>query len=173
MTSDPHLFKEIVVKAFAYRYGIDTFIETGTFRGAMVQAAKDVFKQVYSIELDPTLYIEARQKFESFPNVHIVNGNSADILKHLCGVIQEPTLFWLDAHYSGEGTARGEEDTPILDELHAIGRRSQADVILIDDARLFGMYDWPTLEEIQMVARLDKRIMTVEDNIIRLEPKSL
>lgn len=82
-------------------------------------------------------------------------------------------LFWLDAHYSGAGTARGFDETPILEEMQVIRKRHQPDVILIDDARLFGLYDWPSLEDLQLLCQLDRRIMTIEDDIIRLEPKSL
>lgn len=157
------------MKAMAQRYGIRIFVETGTFRGAMVQAVQHAFTEIYSIELEPLLFIEARQKFEHLRHVHILNGDSGALLPRLCGSIPEPILFWLDAHYSGEGTAAGE--IPLLVELEAIAKRGERDVILIDDARLLGTEGWPALEDIQALAPLDKCPMTIEEDIIRLEPK--
>jgi len=173
MTSNPHALKEIVVKAYAARYGIETFVETGTFRGAMVQAVISSFKEIYSIELDPMLHAEARQRFESFSHIHILDGHSAVRLGQLIEIIDKPTLFWLDAHYSGAGTARGNEDTPILEELSIIAAHPYPDVILIDDARLFGENGWPSLELIQNAINPARMLLTVEDDIIRLEPRQI
>jgi hypothetical protein len=58
-------------------------------------------------------------------------------------------LFWLDGHYSGHGTACGEQVSPILKELNIIKCQSRHDhCILIDDVRLFVDADgYPSLEE--------------------------
>jgi hypothetical protein len=64
-----------------------------------------------------------------------------------------PVLYWLDAHYSKGITARGDEEAPILVELATIAARHQpGDLILIDDARLFGLHPgYPTLGKIRKV----------------------
>lgn len=168
MDSPPHSVKEQIVLAYAKRYGIEIFIETGTFRGAMVQAVQHAFKHVYSIELDHGLYADAHQRFANLEHVQILHGFSSFYLRQICPTINKPILFWLDAHYSGEGTARGLEDTPIFEELDIISRRNQRDVILIDDARLFGSNGWPSLDD--LIASLDNlhREMTIQDDIIRI-----
>jgi hypothetical protein len=44
-------------------------------------------------------------------------------------------MFWLDRHYSGGFTAKGEKDCPIIEELDAISNGSHLKhSILIDDA---------------------------------------
>lgn len=60
-------------------------------------------------------------------------------------------LFWLDAHYSGKGTAKGDKESSISHELDIIKTLKNKDhVILIDDAREFtGKNDYPTLDEVK------------------------
>ncbi len=61
--------------------------------------------------------------------------------------IEGRCLFWLDAHYSGNGTGRGATECPIVEELKIIKSYSRNDhVILIDDAREFkGQNDYPPI----------------------------
>jgi hypothetical protein len=59
-------------------------------------------------------------------------------------------LYWLDGHYSGEGTAIGESVSPIHRELGIIRERyRKGDCILIDDARMFtGDDGYPPISEV-------------------------
>lgn len=56
----PHLIKQETVKEYAHKFSIDILIETGTYLGDMVFAMKDVFSQIYSIELDSDLCMKAK-----------------------------------------------------------------------------------------------------------------
>jgi hypothetical protein len=84
--------------------------------------------------------------------------------------VSGPCLFWLDGHFSAGVTARGDVDTPIVAELDSVlGRSGWNDVVLIDDARLFGQGDYPSLSWIQQRvadARPGWRFQ-VRDDIIR------
>jgi hypothetical protein len=63
--------------------------------------------------------------------------------------IHEPALFWLDGHYSGGDTARGDDDTPIRRELEHISKHPMRGrhLIVIDDLRCFdGQNGYPSLE---------------------------
>jgi hypothetical protein len=81
-------------------------------------------------------------------------------------------LFWLDAHYSGEGTALADSETPVLSELDCIFSHAvKGHVILIDDARCFdGKGDYPSLPEIKTYVseRRPDLICEVRDDIIRI-----
>ena len=66
------------------------------------------------------------------------HGNSPDVLRSLAATIDEPVLFYLDAHWSGGVTAHGEVEVPLLEELEIIRKRPHGDFIIIDDARLIG-----------------------------------
>jgi hypothetical protein len=126
------------------RYGrqreIANFIETGTFEGDMIEAQRENFQKLISIELGDKLYQAARRRFEKYDRIHVLHGDSGIKLSEAIRLVEGPALYWLDAHYSRGVTARGDKETPILKELSIIAARDQAgDVILIDDARNFGM----------------------------------
>lgn len=170
----PDLIKQKIVKKFSKKNKLKTFIETGTAGGLMINSVKNVFSKIISIELDDILFENAKDNFTSYRNVTLVHGDSGEKLIEILPTISEPALFWLDAHYSGEGTAKGEVETPIIKELQTIfSRDNKGDVILIDDARCFdGTHDYPTVKQIQnLVAnykhlsfKVKRDIMVIESN---------
>jgi hypothetical protein len=138
------------VLTLADLFGLDILIETGTYLGEMITATKNRFKEIYSIEIYEPLAIKARENFASAKNVNIILGDSATELPKLVEKISEPVLFWLDGHYSGEGTGLGLSETPIIAEIDHIIRKRQkfGDVIIIDDARCFdGTAGYPKLDD--------------------------
>jgi hypothetical protein len=147
----PHGFKQGVIETYRTRFGLKILVETGTFRGDMVAAMLDRFDEIFSIEVFEPFYRDATEEFSVHPHVHIVLGDSAAVMPAILSQMKSPGLFWLDGHYSGEGTGRGSEDTPVIAELDHIARHGRSgQVILIDDARLFvGANGYPTLEQIR------------------------
>ena len=143
------LEKVKIVKEYAKKFNIETFIETGTYKGAMVNAIKDEFKNIYSIELSKKLHEEANNKFSQYSHIKIIQGDSGKVLPKLLKNIKQPSLFWLDAHYSLGETARATLDCPILEEIRAIlSHNIKNHIVLIDDAWGFGMFkDWPKLND--------------------------
>jgi hypothetical protein len=172
----PSIIKRKVIKQFRDISGFDTFIETGTYLGETTFALKDLFARIYSIELSDELYGRARAMFDKYEHISIIQGSSADQLPVIMQRIDEPCIFWLDGHYSGEGTARGCEDTPIISELECIfSHRVKNHVILIDDARLFtGMDGYPTLDSVRdlVSTRSSYRTFDVDTDIIRIYNQS-
>ncbi len=157
------------VAEYGERFGIAVLVETGTFMGDMINAVKKKFRAIYSVELSADLYARAVRWFADDPHVHLIHGDSAQAIADLASRINEPCLFWLDAHYSGGMTERGSLDTPIMQELRTIVARGYDDVILIDDARLFvGLDDYPTLNMLRRYvacARPEYQVY-VQDDII-------
>jgi len=149
----PQLAKQQTVLEYGQRFGLKILIETGTYHGYRVKAARLHFEKIYSIELDPTLAASAKRAFARQPHIQILQGDSAQQMPGILAQLQQPGLFWLDAQYSGGITAHGPLETPIQQELELILRRPVAGhVILIDDAREFvGQHDYPTLEQIQQL----------------------
>ncbi|HEX7017312.1 MAG TPA: hypothetical protein VF209_00160 [Patescibacteria group bacterium] len=169
----PHLIKVAHVKYCACVYQTTLFVETGTFMGDMLDEVKYAFSFLLSIELFEPLYDRARQIFQSQPHVHILQGDSGELMPLIVSKLPRPALFWLDAHYSGIGTGRGTNDTPILKELKAIFASKFPHLVLIDDARLFvGQESYPTLEEVKtFVQRVAPTYRVVVcDDIIHLLP---
>jgi hypothetical protein len=145
----PAAYKQDVIRAYQKKFGIDYLIESGTFTGHTVDALKNDFAKIDSIEIEPRLFNDARKKFKKYPNVNIILGDTKFVLPQLISKKNEAAIYWLDGHYSWGITGMGEKITPILDELRAVLSRYQGDVILIDDARLFvGEYDYPMLDDL-------------------------
>jgi hypothetical protein len=120
-------------------FGLRGFVETGTYLGDSLENVRELFERVVSIELSRELHEAAMRRFAGRPNVDLLLGDSARRIgdaSELCRAL--PTMYWLDAHWSAGNTARGEENTPIVQELSIVaGRASTEDVVLIDDIRFF------------------------------------
>lgn len=175
----PHLWKVKTVKEYAKKFSIHTLVETGTYLGNMVYGTRRTFGKIFSIELDRTLYEQAKKRFARFPHISIIQGDSTKQLPKILADITQPCLFWLDAHYcpnSGGTTAKGELETPIIQELHCIlNHPVEGHVILIDDAREFlGQNDYPTIAQLQdlIVKRYPNWVFEVKDDIIRIHKDS-
>lgn len=142
----------------------------------MIKALKNNFSKIISIELFDSLYENAKKTFADYNYITLIHGDSEQKLAEVLPTVTEPVLFWLDAHYSGEGTAKGKTETPIIKELMSIfSRQNKKDVILIDDARCFdGTHDYPTLEQINnLVANYNYLNFKIIRDIIVIEPNNL
>ena len=109
----PHGIKQGVIKEYARKYQCPTFFETGTYCGDMIQAVKHDFKQIYSVELSESLYKQVRLRFNNDDHISLLQGDSGKVLPETLKRISEPCLFWLDAHYSGANTAKGDSNFAI------------------------------------------------------------
>lgn len=168
----PHIVKQITVKEYANRFGIKILIESGTYLGEMIMSVKDHFEKIFSIELGDELYRKATHQFSGYQHISLYHGDSSTVLPELLRQIDEPCLFWLDAHYSEGITVRGKLETPILQELDCIFQHKITDhVILIDDARYFvGKNDYPTIKQLRefVESRLDNCFFVIKNDIIRI-----
>jgi hypothetical protein len=125
------------------------FIESGSYRGDGIQNALDAgFEEIYSIELSPHLYHHCCKRFAGNKRVHLYFGDSSNVLSNILDEIDEPVTFWLDGHYSWGDTAKGNSNTPILNELAAIAEHHiNTHTILIDDVRQFGAMEFDFIDE--------------------------
>ncbi len=171
----PAPVKHRAMRAYAEQFGLKVFVESGTYYGDTVEAVKPWFERVYSIELSRDLYEGAKKRFRSDRNVHLICGDSGEHIGALVKDIHQPALFWLDGHYSGGETAKGESDTPIYKELeHILSAPDLGHVILIDDAHCFGtLPDYPSIEDLmRFVHRFRPETeIQVEDDSIRITPR--
>ena len=171
----PHAFKQKILQDYSEKFSLDILVETGTYYGEMVEAMKETFKRIYSIELSKELYEKAKEKFKGEKHIELIWGDSGAEVEKITDKLDQPTLFWLDAHYSAGVTARGKKDTPIYEELnHILNAKNSRHVIVIDDARNFGADPaYPSLEELFGFVRSkrDNVEMVVKDDMIRITPK--
>jgi len=163
----------MVIGEYQKKHDIAVLVETGTYMGDMVEAQKKRFKKIFSIELDIKLYNMAKERFKNDNNVILFQGDSSVVLPDVLLNISEPTIFWLDGHFSGGITARGKKDCPIFEELGSILEKNKTNhVILIDDAILFvGKGDYPAIEDLIRYVKSKNAMYNFEikNDIIRFE----
>lgn len=168
----PHEYKQQVIINYSKRFQLSALVETGTFMGFMIEIMRYRFAKIVSIELDNELFEKAKIKFANDKHIKIIQGDSAKMLPVALSMLSEPALFWLDGHYSGGVTAKGELNTPIMSELKSILDHSvPGHVILIDDARCFvNNSDYPSIEQLRdLVKRYQPNLsFIVEKDIIRI-----
>lgn len=169
----PHIVKQKAIAGYATQYSVAALVETGTYLGDMVEAQKNIFSKVYSIELSERLHKKAQNRFKGNDHIVLLQGDSGTKIAEVVAELKSPAVFWLDGHYSGGITAKADKECPVPEELHAIFNSPVDHIILIDDARLFnGTQDYPTIEQIQKIIQQHKKNYTIEnkDDIIRLLP---
>jgi hypothetical protein len=170
-----YTIKHATIVEYAKIFGLNILVETGTYLGLTVSAMLPYFSNIYSIELGLNFYARAKYIFNGNPKVHLFLGDSGKVLKEMLPLLTKKPLFWLDAHYSAGDTARGDIDTPILQELDTIFSLCPSCVILIDDAREFnGINSYPTLPDLEsyVLGRLPTWVFEIKDDIIRLHEKT-
>ncbi len=174
-TLTPHKIKQNHIIQKAKENDLKILVETGTYRGDMVHAQLKHFETIYSIELDTLLWENAVKRFENSKNVHILNGDSGKVLSQVVPNLHKKSLFWLDGHYSGGITAKGELNCPIFEELRNIFNSSLNHYVIIDDARLFiGMDDYPTIDELtKFITNLNKNSsLYIFDDLIFIQTEN-
>jgi hypothetical protein len=178
----PYEEKRAIILGYKNQYGLETFIETGTFFGDTIDQFKNNFRTLVSFELSKELADKAKARFSRQLNVTIIEGDSGKLLAPHLADVKEPCLFWLDGHYSSEFyvgdeyivTAKGDKNTPVMEELKSIlSHPVQGHVILIDDARCFtGKADYPEIPAIKkLIDQSGKDLsLKVKRDIIRIAP---
>lgn len=143
-------------------------IETGTCKGYGAEALAGSFARVITIELSESLHRLAKERLAPFANVECLHGSSAERLKQILPSLSPAaaTFFFLDAHWSGDGTVRwaeskwkgyghdtahlgaagvvpsAEDQCPLAEELALIAKLCRGPAhVLIDDARAIGRHD--------------------------------
>jgi len=162
-------------------FSIEIFVETGTFRGKTSKWAAGIFRDIITIENSRDLFDSASKTLIKYKNIHPLFGSSPIQLSGVVKEINQPALFWLDAHWCG-GSTYGEVDPcPLLDEIRIIKQSDYKHVLMIDDARFFLKPPpkpqdrdlWPGLREIFELLNNDEKYFTfVSEDVIVSLPES-
>ena len=171
MLPPPPRYKHINIKEYAKEYGCKTLIETGSFYGDTIDAVKDIFEEIYTIELSQELFLSVQKRFQNISKIHCYQGDSAILLPNILKKCNENPIFWLDAHYSGGITEKTNKESPIVEELEIILNKFKKVVILIDDARIFETSDnYPSIFTVKQIvkSKFPKAEFEVYSDIIRI-----
>lgn len=135
----PHLVKYETLLRHGVKGG--SWIETGTYLGQMTRLLASSFPSVITIEPEEQLAKSAIDTLVPLGNVTVLSGSSEEMLADAVNELRGQSVnFWLDGHYSGDGTFRGLHQTPIVFELEIV-RKTRHDfsdiMVFVDDFRLF------------------------------------
>src|SRR5690554_3583386 len=89
-----HSIKQNNIRRYQEAYQYHVFIETGTYLGDMIEAQKNSFKKLISVELGKELYQKALMRFQEDPQVTLLQGDSGVMLKQVIQDLDEPALIW-------------------------------------------------------------------------------
>lgn len=166
--SQPHcLSKALLACKIGIENNCKTVIETGTFLGVSSYLFSGIFREVHTIEADPMLHRTSTYWLNQLRNnIRAYNGNSGEILSKLLAQINEPCLFFLDAHYSEGITSNEYGFCPLIEELTNIFLTSQNHAIVIDDIRCMETQGYPSFKEIFDTIPAGKKVHIEHDQMI-------
>jgi hypothetical protein len=129
--------------------GARTAVEIGSFKGVTARRLSYLFDKVITVEIDPDLHRQARERCARRNNVELILGDGAKVLGDIAHKIERAVLF-LDGHHSGGATGIGDEPEPVLAELDLISDKLEnVSAVVIDDFRLFGVEaGWPSKSDV-------------------------
>lgn len=175
-TSSPSWWKRHKLIKYASLYSLTQFVETGTYLGDTSLLMSKRKMSCKSIEISSHLADRARQRFENVSHVEIYEGDSATLLPQIWSFVNEPTLVWLDGHFSGGITSSGLEQSPLVAELSTILSSSIASecVIAIDDLQdLDGSEGYASIQQLQDLAQLHEFSLKTHGSVVFLVPDQL
>jgi hypothetical protein len=179
----PTLLKEDLINILALsetnKDEYNNFVETGTYMGETILRFIDDFENLYTIELSNNFYEDFNKKNYNRDKLKSILGDSSEKIKEVIDELKDKTIFFLDGHYSSCGTARGDKDVPLCEELKIINDYfNYESLIIIDDLRLFGTNiheDWSEITKEKMLDiltdRVDSHLEIGDRLVIKLKTK--
>jgi len=136
----PHFIKKKVLQKYSSKNTI--WVETGTYKGQTAEFLSKISKFIFTIEPSEKYFKYSTAILSKITNLEIINGTSEECLDKILSQIDGDSVvsFWLDGHWSGGDTFKGNKDTPIKNELETISRylkKFSKVTVLVDDFRLF------------------------------------
>lgn len=157
-----------VLRDYARRFDLRTLVETGLYNGrGSGMELRDVVDTWIVLDVEAKQVDAAVLEHGASCGYH---GNSGETLAPVLAGLEEPALFWLDAHAVTED--RAANSSPLAAELRAILSWLHADnsVVLIDDVRMMGLPGWPTKDEVVELVRDTWAVVSLDD-ILRCTPR--
>lgn len=143
---------------------INCFVETGTYLGDTIFEMEKYFDKLHTIELSPYYYKKCANKSKKI-KFHL--GDSGLMLDTVLKQINEPTIFFLDGHWSSGMTGKGKKDCPLVEELSFINKyHNHNSIIIIDDKGIFGTHmneNWTDITKENLLKELKGKVVSTHD----------
>ena len=94
-----------LARALVDGLGLRVAVETGTNLGDSTAVLGEMVDRVWTVELSPRYAEWARARHAATSAITLLEGNSATVLAGLAPGIDEPALYWLDAHWCAGDSA--------------------------------------------------------------------
>lgn len=150
-----------LVKSLSKKYKLKVLIETGTFAGESALWAEGEGFIVHTVEVSKDRWENLDNTFSGKENIHLYRGNSTVMLEEILGELKKPALIFLDAH-----SLDLNHEPPVLKEIEVIGKCKTKHIVMIDDARLFGMGNWPIIQTVIDALKSTGRTCYVFEDVI-------
>ena len=152
-------------------------IESGTYKGYTARRLAFFVDHLITIEANFKYYTKTKRTLQRLKNVQVMYGDSRTLIGQVLPPNETNCILWLDAHYSGGGTAGFQDHCPLMDELLQILplRHSSNSIIFIDDSRcLTGASGWPILSEVVgLLNQYDYSSVIIDDVLIASSTKTV
>jgi FkbM family methyltransferase len=170
-----------IIEIFKENYPIKNFIETGTYYGKTALWASERFPRAITIEQSEIIYRQVQTQYSHIKNIEFLKGDTRSQLARIVPNLDSPSLFWLDAHWSGGETYGEVDECPLVEEIKIINRSNDEHFIFIDDARFFTsppvephkIEQWPDLTTVLNLLNASsyERYIVIIDDVIIAVPK--
>lgn len=106
------------------KHNIKIAFETGVYLGKTTKWFSENFEKVFAFEINND-YIQQAKNYCNNDNINYILGNSADTLQEIVDTVEEPSIFYLDAHWG--------DSCPTPKELEIISTMKIKPIIVIHD----------------------------------------
>ena len=133
------------IKSVARDSGAQCFIESGTYKGHTTKRCAPEFQRIVTIEIDEKLAQNAKQFLCNNLNIEVLQGDVIDCLPNILDRDDiQNVLVYLDGHFSGGITGKGEIDEPACDAINILTKYAdKLSAFIVDDFREFGKPGFP------------------------------
>jgi hypothetical protein len=115
------------------------FVETGSLHGQTILGVEKYFEELHTIEIKEQFYNNLVKQYKG-NKIRFHLGDSSIVLNKVIKTLNNNAIFFLDGHYSGGDTGKGDIEVPLYEEVQSIVNEFKHKcIIIIDDYRLFGI----------------------------------
>jgi len=125
-----------IIKQLRDAFKVQTFVETGTFKGINARVHAKNFPEVITCEIVREYFLSAQDKLKPYSNIKIINLPSPEFLNQFTEDYNksgrtDTIIFYLDAHFY-DPTLPKEKRFVVLDELKALKGFKKCIIIVHD-----------------------------------------